>query len=87
MCISVPYGNTEGPVGYTSVRRLQHVHVWMRVDVSRVVCDPLHGSYVLQACGVCPQVLSCKSCVCAVAWSAGSDGAGERVREATSLTQ
>ena len=35
MCISVPYGNTEGPVGYTSVRRLQHVHVWMCVDMSR----------------------------------------------------
>ena len=33
VCVSVPYGNTEGPVGYTSVRRLQHVHVWMRVDV------------------------------------------------------
>jgi hypothetical protein len=35
VCISVPYGNTEGPVGYTSVRRLQHVHVWMCVDMSR----------------------------------------------------
>ena len=27
------------------------------------VCYPLHWSYVLQACEVCPQVLSCKSCV------------------------
>ena len=38
MCVSVPYGNTEGPVGYTSVRRLQHVYMWMRVDVVRAVC-------------------------------------------------
>ena len=43
VCVSVPYGNTEGPVGYTSVRRLQHVYMWMRVDVVRAVCA-IHGA-------------------------------------------
>ena len=45
VCVSVPYGNTEGPVGYTSVRvrRLQHVHMWMRVDAVCAVCA-IHGA-------------------------------------------
>ena len=43
VCVSVPCGNTEGPVGYTSVRRLQHVHMWMRVDAVRAVCA-IHGA-------------------------------------------
>ena len=87
MCVSVPYGNTEGPVGYTSVRRLQHVHMWMRVDAVRAVCaihstGPMcckrvkcaHRSYhVHNACVRCKGKRVC-------------DGTGKCVREATSLS-
>ena len=70
MCISVPYGNTEGPVGYTSVRRLQHVHVWMCVDMSRayvrstplvlMCCKCAHRSYhVMHVCDACQCVRAC----------------------------
>ena len=49
------------------------------------MCDPLHRSYVPQACEVCPQVLSCNHACVRCKCQRVPNGAGKCVREVISL--